>query len=331
MIETVPSNRSMLEAAARMVGATPPIGSHIGVSPSSRGSVAAFPQAKLSDYAEITRPRIVLVVVITTLAGFLTTAGRVDLVHIVFLSAGVSLVAAAATALNQVLERVQDARMYRTRRRPLAQGNLHPENAIWFAGITCVTGLALLAIFSLASAAAALLALLSYDFVYTPLKRVSSWSLYVGAIPGALPPLIGSIFAEKHVSLAGLTLFGFLFIWQIPHFLAIGWLHREDYKRAGFHVLAVEDSQASNSATIALISSSVLFLIAFCLAGAGYWSPLQLVVSGISIVVVMFYAHQLLTTPTRASAKKLFMASNISLLLTMMILIIPSLFRFSTS
>jgi len=152
-----------------------------------------------------------------------------------------------------------------------------------------------------------------------------------------LPPLIGSVMAEHHLSAEGLTLFIFLFVWQIPHFPAIGWLHREDYQRAGFQVLAVRDPKGSKSGFIALVFSTLLLVITVGMSvamttesfDAGHFGLIQLSLFA-APMAMMFYAHRMFSSPSRSSARRLFLASNVALLITMTALVAVSLVRLTT-
>ena len=151
--------------------------------------------------------------------------------------AGTALLCSGASALNQYLERDADARMHRTRRRPIPAGRMRPEDALLFGLALSAAGLAALAPVNALTLALARLSLVSYVLAYTPLKRVTSLCTVVGAVPGALPPLMGWTAARGVLGPAGWALFAILFLWQLPHFLAIGWLYREDYARGGFPML----------------------------------------------------------------------------------------------
>lgn len=195
----------------------------------------------LADYVELTKPRITLMVVFTALVGFVcATLGPVSLSALAAALLGTGLVAAGASALNMLMERDTDALMQRTRSRPLPAGRLRPGDALLF-GIG-LTAFGLLELTWLSGSLAALVALAtwsSYLFLYTPLKRRTSLSTLVGAIPGALPPVIGWAAARQSLEGGAFVLFAILFLWQIPHFLAIAWIYRDDYARAALPMLPV--------------------------------------------------------------------------------------------
>jgi protoheme IX farnesyltransferase len=201
--------------------------------------------ASLGNHVELTKPRIILMVILTTLAGFYLGADR-SLVFPLVIHAvlGTALVVGSANSLNQLLEREADGMMRRTQGRPLPSGRMSPGEALVSgAGLGVVgVGYLWLAVNALA-AALALVAWLNYVFVYTPLKKKSSLSTLVGAVSGALPPVIGWAAARDAMTIESVVLFGILFLWQLPHFLAIAWMYREDYARAGFPMLPVLDPE----------------------------------------------------------------------------------------
>ncbi|MFN6019857.1 MAG: protoheme IX farnesyltransferase, partial [Bacteroidota bacterium] len=176
---------------------------------------------------------------------------------------GVFLITGAANALNQALEKGFDARMSRTANRPLPSGRMDESTAVLIAGVMSVFGLIILANLSLWSALLGAISLLLYAFVYTPLKRVSSVAVFVGAIPGALPVLIGTVSAQGELTTLGLCLFAIQFFWQFPHFWAISWLGHQDYIKAGFKITpSLGDVPTNTTGFQAFIYS--LFLIPVC-------------------------------------------------------------------
>lgn len=218
-------------------------------------------QTKFSDYLALTKPRVTLMVVITMAFGFYIGArGEMDWLLLLHAVVGTALVAGGTSALNQYFERDIDAKMQRTKKRPLPAGRLQPREAMVFSITISVAGIAhLLLAVNLLTAVLAALTLISYVFLYTPLKQRSSLSTVVGAIPGALPPLGGWTAARGDLSLEGWVLFAILFLWQLPHFLAIAWIYREDYRRGGFPMLTVVDP-AGDSAGRQIISNCLALL-----------------------------------------------------------------------
>lgn len=215
-----------------------------------RSVALATPVSRIADYAELAKPRITLMVVLTTAAGYyLGAEGGFDLLVLLNALLGTAVIASAASALNQVLERDSDARMLRTRHRPLPAGRMEVGAAVGFGLVLTVVGTLYLAVAVNALTAgigAATLAL--YVLVYTPLKRRTSLCTIVGAVPGALPPVMGWSAATNTLNAEAWVLFAILFFWQLPHFLAIAWNYREDYARGGQPMLSVEDPHGGGTA-----------------------------------------------------------------------------------
>jgi len=229
------------------------------------GRIAA--RSRFVAYGELTKPRIALMVLFTVVIGaVLGSGGRVDLLVLAHTVLGTTLVAAGASALNMYLERRADARMRRTESRPLPAGRLQPLEALLFGSLLGIAGTVYLWA-ALPHAGAALVAavtFVTYVFVYTPLKRITPLNTLVGAVPGALPPLIGWMAVRGSLDLEAMGLFLIVFFWQVPHFLAIAWIHREDYARGGFLMLPVVDRDGRATARnmvlycLALIPASLL-------------------------------------------------------------------------
>ncbi len=203
----------------------------------------AVPQVRASDLIELTKPRIVLMVMITVAAGYwLAAPATYQILTLFHLLLGTAFVAAGTSALNQVAERDIDAVMHRTRSRPVPAGRVSAQTATWFAWLLGVTGVVYLTAFvSSPVGGLAAATLVSYVFLYTPLKRRTTVSTLIGAVPGALPIVGGWVAAEGSLGPEAWVLFWILFLWQLPHFLALGWLYREDYARAGLKMLSVTD------------------------------------------------------------------------------------------
>ena len=217
-------------------------------------------RSRSGDFAALAKPRLNLLVVATTAAGYYLGAGRAfDVGAFAATVIGTALVAGGAAAFNQLFERDLDALMIRTRTRPLPDGRLQPLEAAAFATLLSLAGLLLLV--SAANALAAALAvatLVSYVLVYTPLKPRTSLATVIGAIPGALPPMIGWAAATGVVSLEAWILFAIVFLWQMPHFLAIAWLCRDDYARAGLPMLPVVEPDGRSTARQATAYAAAL-------------------------------------------------------------------------
>jgi protoheme IX farnesyltransferase len=204
--------------------------------------------ARMSDYAELVKPRISVMVLLTVAVGYtLGSRGVWNFATLWPALVGIALVAFGSSALNQVLECDTDARMRRTALRPLPSGRMAITEAFWFGVGSATVGVLLLAtLVNVTTAVLSVLTLALYVGAYTPLKRSTSLSTAVGAIPGALPPVLGWTAAGGHLSAEAFSLFAVLFLWQFPHFLAIAWLYRDDYAQAGLKMLpaAVQDRGA---------------------------------------------------------------------------------------
>ncbi len=217
----------------------------------------------LSDLADLVKVRLSLLTVVTAMAGF--ALGVKDSWSWLLLAAtvtGTALSAAGAAALNQWWERELDARMKRTRERPLPAGRMAASDALLTGVGLSLSGVLCLALFAnVLAAALAAATIASYIFVYTPLKRVTTLNTIVGAVPGALPPLIGWTAARGSINAEGVTLFAILFLWQMPHFLAIAWLYRSDYAQAGFRMLSENDESGAVTGRQAFIYALALLAV----------------------------------------------------------------------
>lgn len=199
-------------------------------------------RARAADYLDLTKPRIAVLVLFTVAAGaILASNGLPDLGLLFHVLSGTALVAGGASALNQLMERHSDALMARTENRPLPAGRLQPVEVAVFGGVLGAAGVIYLAVYQPLTALVAGFTFFSYVFVYTPLKRTTTLNTLVGAVPGALPPVIGWTAVRGSIGPEILTLFLIVFLWQVPHFLAIAWIYRDDYARAGLRMLPVLD------------------------------------------------------------------------------------------
>ena len=273
-----------------------------------------FPRERLSDFVELTKPNIVGLILITVAAGFyLGSTGEVSFVLLLHTLLGSALVAAGSNALNQILERRIDAKMHRTRRRPLPSGRLRTSESAVFAWSLGVVGVGYLALFTnwlVALLAAATLA--SYVFVYTPLKGHTSLNTLVGAVPGALPILGGWAAARGTVDLQAWVLFVILFLWQLPHFLALAWLYREDYARAGLRMLSVTEG-ADATFRQALLYAVALLPVSLAPSVLGTTGPIYFVGAFVlsGWLIAATGAAALDHTPKKA--RKLFLATVVYL------------------
>ena len=241
-------------------------------------AIAAAP-SRNADFVALAKPRLNMLVVVSSVAGYVMGGGDThDVLRLTAVALGTGLVAGGASAFNQVIERETDSLMHRTRLRPMADRRLAIREALIFGAVLTVIGLAVLAAgANTLSALVALLTLLSYAVVYTPLKKVSSFATVVGAIPGALPPVIGWAAAQDELSRGAWVLFAIVFLWQLPHFLAIAWIYREDYARAGLPMLPVIDPDGRSTARQSVIYAAALLPVSLAptlvgMAGTVYFA-----------------------------------------------------------
>lgn len=220
---------------------------------------------RVAAYFELTKPRIVAMILITTAAGFyLGAQGTPDYLVLLHTLIGTALAGGGTLALNQLIEREADALMVRTRTRPLPDGRLLPIDALMFGLTLTVCGLAYLAWASLwRSAFVTSLIVITYLFMYTPLKQRTSLCSIIGAVPGALPPLIGWAAVRGSLGIEAWILFTIMFLWQVPHSLAIGWLYREDFAKAKFCLLPVIDPNGKATGRQVVLNCALLFAVGF--------------------------------------------------------------------
>ncbi len=266
----------------------------------------------------LSKPRLSLLSVLTAVVAYAAARPEWELVRTLAMVAGTALSAAGALTLNQWLERDTDRIMERTRDRPIPEGRITPAQALaWGVSLGIAgTGLLLVWVNPLAAALGAATILL-YVAVYTPLKHRTRWATEIGSIPGALPPLLGWAAAEGRISPLGWILFGILVFWQMPHFFAIGWVYRHDYKSAGFPLLPVLDPSGVRTALWSLAHALALLVVSLApwalgLAGATY--GIAAAVCGLGFVVLA--ARFLVRTglePRRAAARHLFFGSLVYL------------------
>lgn len=268
-----------------------------------------------ADLLQLSKARLNALVVATTIGGYYMAGGSTSDVYLLFNTVvGTALVAAGSSAFNQLYERVTDGLMRRTRLRPLPGGRMQPLEATWFASAASIAGLLQLALgANLLAALVAAATLVIYVALYTPLKRKTSFSTVVGAIPGALPPLIGWAAVRGSLEPVAWVLFAIGFLWQMPHFLAIAWLYRADYERAGFPMLPViePDGRSTGRQSVAYAAALVpvsLAPTAFGLAGELYFVAAFVLGVGYLATAVIFAVTR--STP---SARLLFFGSIVFL------------------
>jgi len=281
------------------------------VRPAANAVAIAPARGRASDYVTLAKPRLNILVIASAMAGYAMGGGesaRMGLVLSVLVGTG--LVAGGASAFNQVYERDADALMKRTRLRPLPDGRLGAMEAMAFASVLSLAGLVILAFgANLLSAGVALATLLSYTVVYTPLKKHSSFATVIGAIPGALPPVIGWTATRNEISVGAWVLFGILFLWQLPHFLAIAWIYREDYAKAGLPMLPVIEPDGRSTGRQSVVYAAALLPLSLAptlmgMAGNAYFI-------GAMLLTLLFVGLSLKFASTRSvpDARRLFFGS----------------------
>jgi len=265
----------------------------------------------VADFIALTKPRLNVLVVATSAAGYyLGGPASPDFALMAQAVAGTALVAGGAAVLNQLYERRTDALMRRTRMRPLPDGRVSPSDARAFGVVLSAAGLLLLALrANWLAAAIALATLVVYLAVYTPMKLRTPLSTLVGAVPGALPALIGWTASHGSIAVGGATLFAIVFLWQIPHFMAIAWLYREDYGKAGFPMLPVIEPEGRRAGRQAVVYSLALVPVSLAptlvgISGQAYFSTALML--GLALLVL---AGRFARTRSEGAARALFLGS----------------------
>ena len=267
------------------------------------------------DVLVLVKARLSLLVLITTLVGFLLGwKGPFDWVVLTATLLGTALCAAGASALNQWWERDIDANMKRTMDRPLPARRMRPVDALLFGLFFSSTGVAVLTLFTNWDAAFLAFATIAiYILVYTPMKRISSLNTLVGAVPGAIPPLIGWMAARGNYDLEGCLLFAILWFWQMPHFLAIAWMYKEDYAQGGFVMLTANDPDCATTSRQALLYSICLLLVTLVPGVLGFNSPVYFFGALLLGLVFSGFAVLFIRRRDRHAARNLFFASIVYL------------------
>jgi heme o synthase len=281
-------------------------------------------RSRATDFVALAKPRLNLLVVATSLAGYVMGGGDTsNAVRVVFTVFGTALVAGGASAFNQVIERGADSLMRRTRLRPVPDGRLQPAESLVFATALSVFGLLILAAgVNILSATIALTTLLIYAVVYTPLKRRSSVSTVVGAIPGALPPVIGWAAARNELSPGAWVLFAIVFLWQLPHFLAIAWIYREDYARAGFPMLPVIEPDGRSTGRQAVFYCSALLPVSLAPTLLGLTNTAYFAAALVLGLLFLWLTLKFARTRGSADARRLFFGSIIYLPILWILMIV---------
>ncbi|HZW79912.1 MAG TPA: heme o synthase [Candidatus Deferrimicrobiaceae bacterium] len=307
---------TIIKAAIINVTAAP------STAPNTQRSGATSPLAALADYWALTKPEINFLIGLATFTGFYlgwtSRPGNFPFLLFIHTLLGTLLVASGTGTLNQYFERVFDAQMRRTARRPLASGRMQPSSALSFGIFLSIAGAAYLAIaVNILACLLAVFTLLSYLFIYTPLKRKTPLCTLVGALPGAMPPLIGWAAATGRLSYEAWALYLILFLWQFPHFMAIAWMYRDDYDRAGYVVLPNGESRFRIVTLQCILPLLALFPVGLVPTSAAHAGILYFI--GATLLGLCFFHRgtQFVLHRTHTSARRLLVAS---------IIYLPSLF-----
>lgn len=245
--------------------------------------------SKLGDYVMLVKLKLSLLVVFTSIMSYLVVAGsNANIISVILLGLGGFLTTAAANALNQVLEKDHDKNMKRTADRPITTGRMKSSEAVMFAGLSCLVGVSMLAVFNPLTSLLGMLSLICYSFVYTPMKRYSTSAVAIGAIPGALPALIGCTAFEGTITIFGIGIFALQFLWQFPHFWAIGYLSYDDYKNAGYKLMP-EDKNGEVDRSLGLHSTMYALLMIPVIGFMLYMGDVSIFASVIVLITSLVY------------------------------------------
>ena len=279
---------------------------------------------RVAAYAELTKPRITFLIVLTAAAGFvLASRGPVDYVALVSALFGIGLLSSGIATLNQYAERDLDGLMRRTANRPLPAGRLAPWEALAFgAGITIAAEAYLLIVVNPLTAVLGLTVIAGYVFAYTPLKTRTSLSTLVGAFPGAVPPLIGWSAARGTISLEGWVVFAILFLWQFPHFLAIAWMYREDYSRAGILMLPVVEPNGRVTAQQIVAYTIMLLPVSLLPVALGMAGRIYLYGAIVLGLLFLYSSLRAAFSMSRQAARRLLLASVLYLPLLFILMVL---------
>lgn len=270
---------------------------------------------RLCDYVTLAKPRPTCMALITVMAGYqIGLRHRPALSDVLHLALGALLAGAGANAWNQWIERDADRKMERTRRRPMASGRMSPLEGGTVAAVLSVGGWVYLsAVFGVLASVLAAALLLSYVALYTPLKRVTPWALYVGAVSGALPPILGYGVARGSLDWDALVLFCILFLWQIPHFIAIAWIYEEDYRAGGYPMISVQDPQGHRAQLPMAVSGTLLVAAVVAPAWTGMAGSAYLVAALLGGVLFLWMGIDFVYAPDRRKARGVILTSVIYL------------------
>src|SRR3954468_15824058 len=290
-------------------------------------AAASTEKSWFAVFSDLIKARLTFLVLLTTLVGFyIGTRENTDYLLMIHALMGTALVACGASALNQLWEREHDAKMRRTESRPLPSGRLQPETVLIFGGACSMAGLIYLAFnVNLLTSLLGALTLTTYVFVYTPLKRITWLNTAIGAIPGALPPLMGWTAARNDLSVEGWALFAILFFWQIPHFLAIAWLYREEYAKAGFVMLPAVDPAGERTGRQAVSHTMALLLVSLLPVALRLSGPIYFFGALVCGLLFLWFAFQFSRTLSTRSARQMLLLSIIYLPLLLGLMVIDKI------
>ncbi|HKO61788.1 MAG TPA: heme o synthase [Pyrinomonadaceae bacterium] len=279
---------------------------------------------RIAAYVELTKPRITFLIVLTSAAGFaLASPGAVNYSALIAAMVGIALLSSGIATLNQYIERDLDALMRRTADRPLPSGKLHPNEALIFGwGLTIIAEVYLALLVNPLSALLGLTVIAGYLFAYTPLKTRTTLSTMVGAFPGAVPPLIGWSAARGEIGIEAWVLFAILFLWQFPHFLAIAWMYREDYGRAGILMLPVVEPDGRVTAQQIIVYTVLLLPVSLLPTVLGTSGRIYFVGAIILGLLFLYSSIRAAISKSRQEAKRLLLASVIYLPLLFILMVV---------
>lgn len=279
---------------------------------------------RVAAYLELTKPRITFLIVLTAAAGFaLASPGRVDYGAMLTAMVGIALLSSGIATLNQYMEKDLDALMRRTANRPLPTGKLLPWEALAFGvGLTVLAEIYLVVLVNPLSALLGLTVIAGYLFAYTPLKTRTSLSTFVGAFPGAVPPLIGWASARGTIGVEAWVLFAILFLWQFPHFLAIAWMYREDYTRAGILMLPVVEPDGRVTGQQIVLYTVMLLPVSLLPTLLGTAGKIYFVGAIILGLVFLYFSLRAAFSKSRQAARQLLLASVIYLPLLFILMVL---------
>lgn len=281
----------------------------------------------ITDFGLLVKFKLTLLVLFSAVMSYaIVCGGNVDWATLVLLAFGGFMVTGAANALNQVLERDYDRLMPRTANRPVATGRMSVSKAVLLAGLMAMTGITVLSFFNPIAGFLGTLSLMSYAFVYTPMKRSTPLSVVVGAVPGALPLIIGCVVHEGVISQTAMMLFSLQFLWQFPHFWAVAWLADDDYKKAGFYLLPSKNGEKDATTGMLSFAFCVLMvgnaMLGFALGLVGFWATAVLLVLN---VYWAWLCWRLYKDCSREAARKQMFMSFLHLPLSLIVILIDKL------